>query len=253
MQVLRGQPRKISGLGDLPDDDLVRRLRLAKRNDLNDLLGDLKLAAEKYERHTDEQLVGLISAELRSAAGNSVLNLGRGAHEFPYKQMVIDVADKLHPSKIRWTAFKCAGPESVKEIEDYVYARIQERISKWLHGMSDKRREALATRLEQEMQKKGYPEEIISSVLAGLAAGTLSGVALAGFVAPVLLGTLWTSLFGLSLAKLMIGGAAVGGPIGLTVGAGALVTSPSYSKTIPAIYRLIQIRVSSEEKAKLDD
>jgi uncharacterized protein YaaW (UPF0174 family) len=242
-----------AGVDSLPDDALIARLRSARRRDLDDLLGSLKLEAVTYRDQPDEDIVALISAHLRSAAGNSILNLKRRKHDFPYKQIVIDVADKLHPSKAKWTSYRLQGPETVEEIEDYIYTRIEARLSEWLRTMSHRERTGLSLRLEQEMRTKGIPEAAIGSALAAVLAGTVSGVALAGVVTPILLGTLWSSLFGLSLGSLILGGAAVGGPIGILVGAGVVVAGPGYSKTIPTVFRLIQIRRSAEERAKLDD
>lgn len=235
----------------LPDDPLVNRLRMAQRSDLDDLLRDLKLEAERHRQKSNEELVCLISASLRSAAGNSIMNLRRGRHDFPYKQILIDVADKLHPSKIRWTPFKLHDDSTVEQIESYVYERVQARISQWLEEMCPEKREDLARRIEDEMRRKGYPEALIRTTLAGILTGSLSGALLAGVVAPLLMGSLWTALFGFSLAQLLIGGVAVGGPVAMVIGAGTLLTSPSYSKTIPAVYRLIQIRLSAEEREKL--
>jgi len=67
-------------------DELLNRLGIAKRADLEALLGDLKLDHRNYRDSTDGQLVDTISAELRSAAGNSLMNvmLRRKRHEFSY-------------------------------------------------------------------------------------------------------------------------------------------------------------------------
>jgi hypothetical protein len=245
------RPENATESRQLPDDVLIRRLRMASRSDLHDILRVLKLDPKDVQHTPDAAVVWLISSRLRSAAGNSIANLRRGPHDFPYKQIVIDVADKLHPSKIQWTPYKLDDAHTVEEIEDFVYDRIRERISTWLADMSSDRREELAWRIEMDMRKKGYPEGAIQATLAGLLGGTLSGALLAGVVTPVLFGTIWTTLFGFSLAQLLIGGAAVGGPVALTAGVAALVTSTSYSKTIPAIYRLVQIRRSFEERGKL--
>jgi len=236
---------------EVPDDPLIRRLRMARRSDLDDLLRALKLKAERHRQNSDEELVCLISASLRSAAGNSIMNLRRGMHDFPYKQILIDVADKLHPSTVRWTPFKLHDDSTVEQIESHVYERVQARISHWLKEMSPQRREVLTGRIKDEMRTKGYPEAVIQTTLAGVAAGSLSGALLGAVVAPLLMGSLWTAVFGFSLAQLLIGGAAVGGPVAVVIGAGTLLTSPSYSKTIPAVYRLIQIRLSAEEREKL--
>ena len=98
----------------MPFDDLLfERLRTAKRADLLALLGDLKMEPKKFVKATNEDLVGAISAELRSVAGHTVANvaLRRDPHEFEYKQILVDVADKLAPGHFTWTGYKVSGPE----------------------------------------------------------------------------------------------------------------------------------------------
>lgn len=236
----------------LANDPLIHRLRMARRSDLDDLLRDLKMDVEKHRQKPDEEIVELVSRELRSVAGNSVVNLAREEHAFPYKQILIDVADKLHPGKLKWTRYKLDDNNSVENIEAYIHARLQETMEQQLQGMNIEERGELARRIEEEMRTKGYPEATIRTALSGVVAGTLSGVLLAGVMAPVILGTLWTTLFGFTLAQMAIGGAIAGGPIGVAIGAATLITSPSYSKTIPAVYRLIQIRLSANERSQLD-
>ena len=80
--------------------------------------------------HAD--LVMLCSAKLRSAAGSSTANLTRDPHEFPYKQLLIDVADKLTPglTPLSWTKFRLKDDHKEEEIEQLVLDLFEEQARK---------------------------------------------------------------------------------------------------------------------------
>lgn len=56
----------------------------------------------------NDELILLCSKKLRAAAGSSTGNMFRNDHGFPYKQILIDVADKLSPGHtvLSWTDYK---------------------------------------------------------------------------------------------------------------------------------------------------
>jgi uncharacterized protein YaaW (UPF0174 family) len=232
------------------NDTLFQRLRLAKRPDLVALLIDLKEDPLKFRDDTDEDLVIAISAGLRSAAGNSIVNLGRDSHMLAYKQILIDVADKLAPG-ICWTEFKVSGAETEQQIEDYIHERVLILLAKHLESMDDADKAKLQKKLDADLRARGLPEQVVQGVLSGLAAGTLTGMLVGPIIASTLFGSLWTWLFGLSLRQLALGGLAGGGPAGLVISAAIIAAGPSYSKTIPAVVRLILIRLSYEAESKL--
>lgn len=234
------------------EDELLNRLGIAKRADLEALLGDLKLDHRKHRDSNDEQLVDTISAELRSAAGNSLMNvmLRRKRHEFSYKQILVDVADKLAPGILGRSGFKATGHQTVVEIEAYIDCRIRERVIENLEKMSDLDKVKLQERLAADLRSRGVPEQSIQSTLAAIASSTLTGVALGPAIAALLYGGVWSAIFGFSLAQLLVSGLTIGGPIGVLAAGIAAVSAPSYSKTIPAVHRLIKIR---ENAAALDE
>ena len=86
------------------------------------LVGGLRLNQEKIRglKHTD--LVMLCSTELCSAAGSSTINLTRNSHAFPYKQLLIDVADKIAPgiTPLSWTKYRLKDEHEEEEIEQVV-------------------------------------------------------------------------------------------------------------------------------------
>ena len=236
------------------DDELLKRLATAKRSDLEALLGDLKLRRYQPFDKTDAELIGKISSELRSAAGNSLMNvmLRRKQHEFSYKQILVDVADKLAPGILGRSVYKPSGPDTEVQIEAYIDGRIRERVVEYLKKMSEVDKKKLQDELSKDLRSKKIPEESIQSTLAMIASGTLTGVALGPAVAALLYGGVWSAIFGFSLAQLLVSGLIVGGPVGIIAAGIALVSAPSYSKTIPAVYRLIKIRENAAACGELE-
>lgn len=232
-------------------DTLFQRLRQARRPDYVALLEDLKMDPVKYRDATDEDLVNAISAELRSAAGNSIANTVRGSHDFSYKEILIDVADKLAPGRFSWTEFKVSGPETEEQIEDYIYERIRILTEEHLKSMDATDKAKLQERLETDLRARGILDHVVRGSLSAVAAGTLTGVVVGPLVTAAVFGSLWTWLAGLTLRQLALGTLAGGGPVGLVVAAATIVTGTSYSKTIPAVIRLILVRLSHEAEAKL--
>lgn len=222
-------------------DQLFQRLRMAKRDELEDLLRDLKLDPLAFSGAINEELVVEISKELRNAAGNSLRNIVRGAHDFPYKQLLVDASDKLAPGW-KWTAFKVDGPETEEQIENYIYDRILDKLQEKLRSMSDRERADVQAKLETELAKKGFRQHTISAVSTAIATGTITSGLLGPVVAWAIFGGIWTWLFGLTLGQLLLGGLLVGGPAGVVIGTLSWLTGSSYSKTIPATVRLIHIR-----------
>jgi uncharacterized protein YaaW (UPF0174 family) len=233
------------------DDTLFQRLRMANRADLDALLKDLKKDPCEYKDYTDAALVLAISKALRTAAAWSLDDIHLADHEFPYKKILVDVADKLNPG-FGWTDYKVSGPESEMQIEDYIYEQVLILMEKYFASLNDADKAKLQADIEADLRARGLPEQVVRGALSSLAAGTLAGITIGPIVASAIFGSLWTWLFGLSLGQLILGGFAVGGPVGLVVAALMVASGPSYSKTIPAVTRLIQIRLSHEAEAKLE-
>ena len=226
---------------------------MAKRADLEALLKDLKMDPNKFVKATDEDLVGAISAEMRSAAGHTAANvaLRRDAHEFEYKQILIDVADKLAPSRFTWTGYKVSGPETELEIEDYILGRITSLIEEHLAAMNGEDRAKLQQELEADLRKRGMPEHALKGALAAVASGAIAGPAIGPLVAGTLFKSFWISLTGLTVGKIAVGTVLGGGAVGALVAALYVAGGPAYSKTIPATVRLILIRHSQQAMAQI--
>jgi len=232
------------------NDTLFQRLRQAKRPDLEALLNDLKVDQKEFKGATDDELVIEISAKLRSTASWSLVNIGRHPHDYSYKKILIDVADKLAPG-LGWTKFTLIGPQTEEEIEDYIYERFLILMEKHLKSMNVANKAQLQKDVENALRKQGLPEQVVQTALTSLATGTLTGVIVGPIIASAIFGGLWTWLFGLTLGQLILGGFAGGGPVGLLIAISILAAGPSYSKAIPAVSRLILIRLSHEAEAKL--
>jgi uncharacterized protein YaaW (UPF0174 family) len=215
------------------------------------LLADLKVTAKGVEKMSKGTLMRLVSKELRSVAGNSLLNPFRGVHDLPYRRILVDVADKLTAGRLKWSPYRASGLESPAEIENYIAERIDARTAELYAAMSDDDKRKLQDSLTADMRSRGLPEAVIRATMTAMSSGVISGVTLGPVVASLLFGGLWTTIFGLSVAQLVLGGIAAGGPAGLALAAVAIATSPSYSKTIPAVYRLTLIRRSAEARSSL--
>jgi uncharacterized protein YaaW (UPF0174 family) len=234
------------------DDTLIQRLRLATRDDLRAVLEtDLRISPAKYKSANHEEMITAVSEELRSAAGHTLRNLSRKPHELPYKRILVDVADKLAPGLFKWSDFSVDGPETETEIENYINDRFQLLVEQYLKSLKESDKVKLQKRVEKDLRAQGLPEHVVTASLSALAAGTVSGVLIGPFLATTLFGSFWTGLTGLSLGKLVVGRLVSGGPIGIAVGTAVVLMGPSYSKTIPAVTRLIIIRLNREAKDRL--
>lgn len=235
------------------NDLLFQRLRQAERDDLVELARLLKIRDAVTVRAADTELIDRISGELRSAAGNSFANamLRRGPHDFSYKQLLIDVADKLTPGPLKWTPFREKGPESEESIEDYIRDQWNRAVRERLESMDAKARSELQAHLEKELRAKGIAEHAARSTALAIVSGSIAGIAAGPAMASTLFGGLWTWLFGMSVAKLALAGSVVGGPIAVAVAGAVLASGTSYSKTIPCVIRLILVRDSHAEREVL--
>jgi len=234
------------------EDLLIQRLLLASRSDLSALLEtDLRISPGKYQDASHEEMVTAVSKELRSAAGHSLRNVTRKPHELQYKQILVDVADKLAPGLFSWSDYSVDGPETETEIEDYINGRFQSLVEQYLKSLKESDKAKLQERVEKDLRAQGLPEHVVKGGLAALATGTISGVLIGPVLAPILFGSFWTWLTSLSVGKFVLARILGGGPIGIAVGTAVVVMGPSYSKTIPAVTRLIIIRLDREAKDRL--
>jgi uncharacterized protein YaaW (UPF0174 family) len=264
-------------LGKLDDDNLrsllVSGLRFSKD----------KLKAESVNR---EKLILLCSKELRSAAGSSTRNIFRGEHDFPYKQILIDVADRLADgfTPLSWTKYKLGDSHSEQEIEDTTLNVFDERARKWWDKLSEKKKAeftgGLQSVLDGQLDRKFNPSGGVKTILTQQVLDSIfqNGVTLGltQIAAPGLAGMLGVSIVshigwlvlvqtlgfmtGIKIAVFGIGGfGAMGGAVSLlgATAVGAVLSIPStllamdgaaYRKTIPTVLLLLAI---SRAKSRL--
>ncbi|MEH6583495.1 MAG: hypothetical protein V7754_16280, partial [Halioglobus sp.] len=234
----------------------------------------LRLSESKIEGLSHSDLVMLCSTELRTAAGSSTLNLTRKAHDFPYKQLLIDVADKIAPGNtpLSWTKYRLKDDHEEEEIEQVILSHFDAQARKWWEKLPGKKREefvdGINTILSGDqasnprgktpyLQQQAIEQLIQTGLIAGLSKASAGG--LLGVVGISVVGQLgwliliqalgWMTgvkiaIFGIGgygamgSAVTWLGGAAIGGAVALP-GLVALVDGPAYRKTVPTTIMLL--------------
>jgi len=194
-----------------------------------------------------------IDKEYRSAAGHSIVNVFR-KQKLPYKQILIDVADKLH-SGLGWTHFKLDDNYTELDIEKKILDDAERKANKfkekWM-SLSEEKRQENEKKLREKLAEEGYDKQTIKSLASFV---TLGGAGITG-ATPVALSIFYSSffgstmagIFGVSLSSLITGGiisaSVVSAPLAI-----AYMSIPAYRKTIPVTLVLIQIgkRIEIEE------
>lgn len=275
------------------EKDLLRkRLNSLEEADIISLLtSGLGIEAVKIAGQKKEELVNFCSKELRTAAGSTLRNWGRGEHDFPYKQLLIDVADKLTAGStlLSWTHYKLKDEHTEKEIEDEIIHLFNVRAQTWWKGLDDKKKsdfvngidtvlrgdKAMGTNIKDGVTPFIMQQAIENMIQSGIMFG-LSKVA-----APTIIGALGVSVVshvgwlillqtvgwmgGLKIAVLGIGGmGAFGGAVGFlgaTAITGALglptailaLDGPAYRKTVPTVVMLLaKTRMGSVKRGQTE-
>jgi uncharacterized protein YaaW (UPF0174 family) len=229
-------------------DILWQRLQAAHPKELQKL-GEIMGLADVNNKDA-AVLVEELSAAIRTAAGHALLNVFRGPHDFPYKQILIDVADKMAPgwTPLSWTSYTLSDHHCEAEIEETIWSDFEKRMQEKINGLSPEAREQLRQTTEQELRTLGYSAALVSQIGAGIVA-----TATAGAVAPALAYSIALhTASGLAWLKLWwVGHATATVVLGTGAGVFAVLYFPvllwwlgntAYRKTIPAALYLIQIR-----------
>ena len=262
----------------MSQDLLTQRLQSLVVDDLKSLLiGGLRLEETKLEGLPHTDLVILCSAKLRTAAGSSTLNLTRSPHQFPYKQLLIDVADKLTQgtTPLSWTKYRLKDQHGEEEIEQVILELFEEKVRRWWQKLPEAKRLEFVDGINSVMHsdqdftkltKKGAApllrqqaiEQLIQTglitglaqVSAGGALGVI-GVSLIGQLGWVILAQTLGWMAGLKIAVFGIGGygalggavtwlgtAAIGTAVALP-GTVLLLDGAAYRKTVPTTLMLL--------------
>jgi len=231
-------------------DLLFERLRAARRPELDDLVTSVGLDPKELSGARDEDLVSAISEKLRRVAGHAVANRLRGPHEMSYRQILINVANTLEPGRFFWnrTKYKLGDPQTGTDeaIEDHIHKRFIEILQEKIAKLSPEKLAQVQKQIVEDLEARGMPDQVVSSVATSIATGTITGAVLGPVAAAALFSGFWTWLFGLTLAQLLAGGLVVGGPAGLLVGTLSFLAGPTDRRTVPTVLRLIVVRKTRE-------
>lgn len=234
-------------------DPLLDRVRMSTRSDLDDLARDLKIDSDDLRGLSTEGKCDRLAEVIRSVAGHTAMNAYRRARgmRLTYREILIDVADKLTPGIVTRSGFHTKPLAELAEIEEYIAAQIRRSASESLKAMSTEDRRQVQLDVERRLREQGMPDTTIRAASAAVLSGGMSGAMLATAASAALYSSLWTALVGLSARQVLVGGLAVGGPVGVVAGVLMFLTSPSYSKLIPAVVRLVFIVQSHQQRAAL--
>jgi uncharacterized protein YaaW (UPF0174 family)/tellurite resistance protein len=268
----------VSSAVDFSKDSLFQRLRQLETENIRSLVvSGLRVPVKNLEGLSKDDLILMCSKELRSAAGSSCRNLFRGDHEFPYKQILIDVADRLADgfTPLSWTKYKLDDSHAVLEVEDTILSIFDERARKWWDKLPEKNKaeyvDGLNSVLEGEQAHKVnlsggmktiLTQQILDSIFQNgvtLGISQISAPGLAGLMGASMLAHIgWLILVqtlgfmtGIKIAIFGIGGiGAFGGAVSFlgATAVGGVLSIPStllvldgaaYRKTIPTVIMLL--------------
>ncbi len=257
----------------IKNDRLCQLLRQLDHEDLLFLLRNgLEKTEKKYKGYTHKALTDQISLELRKAASHSFANFFRLEHEFQYKQILIDVANRLSEGH-KSVLYKLNDAHTEEDIEREILRLFELRIKRWQKklkasekkSVEDQIARAINAKLVNAVNRKDYikhriKKEVKDSVISkGIVAGMLA-ISAGGYLG-VLGGSLLTSVgwrvivntVGLKTGISILGGIAgisgisVATLVGAaTVGLGVFLPSTiyfyadtDYKRTVPTIIMLL--------------
>jgi len=257
----------------IKNDRLYLLLRQLDHDDLLFLLRNgLRKTEREYKGYTREALSNQISLELRKAASHSFANFFRLEHEFPYKQILIDVANMLSKGH-KSVLYKLNDAHTEEDIEKEILRLFGLRTKRWWKRLKESERKqvedqvarVINAKLVNAVNRKHYIKHRIlkevkdSVVTKGVVVGMLA--ISAGGTLGVLGGSLLTSVgwrvivktVGLKTGIKILGGIAgmsgisIATLVGATaVGVGVFLPSTiyfyadtNYKKTIPTIIMLL--------------
>lgn len=237
----------------LDRDLLLDRVRMAGPSELDDLARDLKIDVDAFDGLSVDAKCARLADELRSVAGHTLMNVSRRVRglQLSYRDILIDVADKLTPGVIARSGFHVRPEADEATIEDYIATEVQRRAAERLKALPPEDRCQLQSEVERKLREQGSTDTAIKAASVAVLSGNLSGMMLATATSAALYSSLWTTLAGLSARQVLVGGLAVGGPVGVLAGILMFATSPSYTKTIPTVIRLAFIRQSYQQRQAL--
>jgi len=237
-------------------DPLWKRLEIAYEPELHEICKIMKI--RDFQAKPRAVLVEQLSEEIRSAAGHSILNWFRHEHAFPYKRMLIDVADKIAPglTPLSWTEYRRNDRHTEIEIEETIWRFFEEKINKRIAALDNEQKRKLAEDTKVELVRRGYSQGLIAQVsgaILGSTAGWYVGAPLAYYLAlQTTTGLAHLSVWWFGAATTTVFG--VGGAVALLLYAPFVIYwlgQTAYRKTIPTALQLIMIRKLREAEERL--
>jgi len=111
----------------------------------------------KYKYYSADRLKDLISLELRRVGSHRWANFFRFEHDFPYKQILIDVADKL--SGYRASGYELDDKHTEEEIEKEILRLFELKTKKWWEKLSSAKKKEAADKISRMINA-----ELVNSV-----------------------------------------------------------------------------------------
>lgn len=193
-----------------------------------------------------------ISKEYRSIAGHTIGNWFRGDHDMPYKEILVDVANKLKPKGDK-NEYSLGDGRSEEDIENMIVQYFAAKIAEELNKLSPEERQMKMKEFQGKLNEGQYVDVAkdamkdmhnvfgatvvsASSVTALLTGPLTASLFYSGFFAGI-----WASIFGMSTSLLLLTGTGVGTLAAVPVLL-LMLGAPSYKKTIPVTLQLINIR-----------
>jgi len=257
------------------NDRLYDLMRQLDHEELLFLLREgLGITERKYKRYSHDALMDCISAELRRAAGHGIINLFRLEHEFPYKNILTDVANKLSEGYLHYKGYRPKAENTEEEIEKEILRLFESNTKRWWERLKDSEKEQFAEQIDKRINaelvnvinrrtyiKHRVTKEVIDSVItkgivtgmlmisAGGLMGMIGGNMLTSIGWKIVIGTIGPTR-GMRILKNGIAGFSGGAAMTFigTVGVGLGVFIPStiffyldtdYKKTMPTIIMLL--------------
>lgn len=260
-----------------PSDSLAIRLNILDQDDLKTILvSGLKVDQKLVYGKNKEDLIHIFSKELRSAGSSTTAGLLRDEHAFPYKQILIDVVDKLTPghTPLSWTKYKLEDAHTEEEIEEEIATLFEDKARHWWDSLKDEQKSKFANDIQEALKQQNVAavtnggvksflaqqaiENVIQAgVMKGIgsmaASGIMGGVGISivGQIGWIILlqtvgwmGGLKIAMFGIAGygaaggAVTAIGSAAIGAALSVPT-LFALVDGAAYRKTVPTVIMLI--------------
>jgi len=170
------------------NDRLYDLMRQLDHDELLFLLREgLGITERKYKQYSHDALMDCISAELRRAAGHGIINLFRLEHEFTYKNILPDVANKLSEEYLHYKGYRPKADDTEEDIEKEILRLFELNTRRWWERLNDSEKEQFAEQIDRRINaelvnainrrtyiKHRVTKEIIDSVVTkGIVTGML--------------------------------------------------------------------------------